>query len=48
MGLMSRSAQLMQLRENYAGVDYPALKKDSDEFHAIAEQVLAAAKKKPK
>jgi hypothetical protein len=47
--LALRRGQLMtQLRENYAGVDYSALKKDSDEFHAIAEQMLGAAKKKPK
>jgi hypothetical protein len=44
-----RRGQLMtQLRENYPGVDYSALKKDSDEFHAIAERVPGAAKKKPR
>lgn len=37
-----------QLRENYLGVDYSALKKDSDEFHAIAGQALGTAKKKPR
>ena len=34
-----RSYLMSELRNNYAGVDYSNLKKDSDEFHQVADAV---------
>ncbi len=45
---VQRSLLMTQLRENYADVDYSALKKDSNEFHDIALQVISTGKKKEK
>lgn len=46
-GLATHRALLMaELRENFAGVDYSALKKDSDEFHAVAQRLAGAGKKR--
>jgi hypothetical protein len=43
-----RSYLMSELRNNYAGVDYSNLKKDTDEFHQVADLVGAAESgKKP-